>query len=230
MVLKKYRKEIVALGFLLAALVLTGVVLTWGHDSLEIPNVWVFLLKLLPFACAAAFIALFPLDRLKTPLKLLAVLGAFGVIFAFFIGKLIYYFLERPVWVEFYLLLQFMTPVIILSLALALRCGGMKTRDVAVFGATGIVFMVSGIEDLVSQIVRMVIVPGYAMPATWDWARHMTVFIGHVPTQYEAYAFIAVHFALIALILYVAYAKNNVFLRLGKRLTARLRVDQIDRS
>ncbi len=221
MFLKKIWKELPSLLCLFVACILSLIIFKSLHNSLEIPSIWVFLFKLLPFIFALAFISLFPFDKFKTPLKLLLILFAFAVIFSYCIGKLIYYFVDKPVYVEFYLLLQIMTPLIILSLALALRCGGMDTKDVAIFGVTGIILMVSGIEDLVSQIVRVIIVPGYTIPETWNWARHITVFLGHVTTKNEAYVFISIHFVIIFFILYFAYTKNNPYTWIIKNIVGR---------
>jgi hypothetical protein len=41
------------------------------------------------------------------------------------------------------------------------------------------------------------------MPEVWSWASHMTVFLGHPPTKYQAFAFIAIHVALAALVLFL---------------------------
>ncbi|OPX42960.1 hypothetical protein CLHUN_31040 [Ruminiclostridium hungatei] len=191
-------------------------ILSWDEHALKIANLGVFFFKLVPFVFAIMAICFFPFEKISTPVKLLFCVSAFGVFFCYGVAKLIYYFIEQVTYEEFYLLLQLLTPFIILALAFALRCGGMKSKDVGIFGAISIIFMISGIEDLTSQYVRIAIVPGYQIPENWDWANHMTVFLGRVLTKNEAYIFIAVHFVIIALILYLAYSKNNPLKRLLK--------------
>lgn len=206
---RNFKSILISLLCLLLAGGATLFILSWDEHSLEIANLGVFFFKLLPFVFAIMAICFFPFETVSTPLKLLACVSAFGIFFCYGVAKLIYYFIENVTYEEFYLLLQLLTPFVLLSLALALRCGGMKGKDVGIFGLISIIFMISGIEDLTSQYVRIAIVPGYKIPETWDWANHMTVFFGRVLTKNEAYIFIAVHFVMIALILYLAYAKNS---------------------
>jgi len=217
MISKFFKNVVISFICLFITLGLTVFILNWDKHTLEIMNLGVFFIKILPFVFAMAAICFFPFDRVNVPLKLLFVLFSFGVIFSYGFCKLIFLFLKQVEYQEFYLLLQMITPIIILSLALALRCGGMLAKDVAVFGAIAFIYMVSGIEDLMAQVVRMSS-PGYVFPETWDWATHMTIFVGRPLNKYEAFVFIGIHFVIIALILYIAYAKNNIFMRLSKKL------------
>lgn len=215
---KDIKNAVLSIVCLVVAAVLSLFILSWNHHSLEIANLGVFFFKLLPYIFSLAAICLFPFEKIMVPLRLLLVLAAFGVLFGYSVGKLIYLFNAQVPYQVFYLELQLLTPMIILSLTLALRCGGMAVKDTAIFGIIAILFMISGIEDLTSQFIRIAIVPGYTIPETWDWAQHMTVFMGRVLTKHEAYIFISIHFVLIALVLYFAYTKENLYTLVSKKL------------
>ncbi len=206
---KNVKNILISLFSLILAGICTLFILNWDEHTLKIASLGIFFFKLLPFVFALIALCFFPFEKINTPIKLLFCVFAFGIFFCYGVAKLIFYFIEQVTYEEFYLLLQLLTPLMILSLALALRCGGMKGKDVGIFGTIAIVFMISGIEDLTSQYIRIALVPGYKIPETWDWANHMTVFLGRVLTKNEAYIFIAIHFVIIALILYLAYSKNN---------------------
>jgi len=209
---KNIKNLVISIVCFLIAASLTAFIVKWDQHALEIANIGVFFFKLLPFVFGLAAICFFPFDDIKNvPLKLLLVLSTFGFFFCYGMAKAIFLFVGKVPYQEFYLLLQLLTPTFILSLALALRCGGMTAKDVAIFGTITIIFMISGIEDLTSQWIRIAIVPGYIVPEQWAWANHMTVFLGRVPSKNEAYVFIAIHFVLMAIILYFAYTKNNLY-------------------
>jgi hypothetical protein len=67
-----------------------------------------------------------------------------------------------------------------------------------------LLLMLSGLEDLAFLVVNPHTDPRWtSIPEVWTWASHMKVFIGHAPTKYEAYGFIAVHTALALLVLFL---------------------------
>lgn len=211
------RNLVISIACMAVAAVLTVLIMNWSSHTLEIKNLTVFLIKLVPFFLVLAGICYFPFEKTAMVLKLLFVLFAYGVIFSYGFCKIIYLFLKPVPYEEFYLLLQILAPFIILSLVLALRCGGMKAKDSAVFGTITLIFMVSGFEDLMAQFVRMGD-PGYVFPEVWAWATHMTIFVGRALNKYEAFAFIGIHFVLIALILFAAYKKDNFIIRFASKI------------
>ena len=208
---KNIRNILFSVLCLILACACTVFILNWSEHAQTIANLGVFFFKLLPFVFALMALCFFPFEKINIPIKLLFCVFAFSIFFCYGAAKLIFFYCEQSPYEDFYLLLQVLTPLFILSLALALRCGGMKSKDVGVFGAIAIIFMISGIEDLTSQFLRIAIVPGYQIPEKWEWANHMTVFLGRVLTKNEAYIFIAIHFVIIALILFFAYAKKSPF-------------------
>ena len=92
----------------------------------------------------------------------------------------------------------------ILSLALAYRLGGGEGSGVRRLAYAMLLLMLSGLEDLAFLTVNPHTDPRWTpIPEVWSWASHMTVFLGHPPTKYEAYGFIAAHVALAALVLFL---------------------------
>lgn len=199
--------------FLLLAFISAGLVLTWKYHSLEIANLGVFFIKLLPFVFALIGIGYLPEHWFKPPWSLLLVMASFAFIFCYSVAMLIIIYFD-PNWEKFYLILQMMVAFIILALAFAFRMGGGRKKEVFVFGSTTLIFMLSGIEDLTSHILQIFLDPDItALPEKWDWARHMTVFFGRVLNKAEALLFIAAHFLIITLILVFSYGPGNRLLQ-----------------
>ncbi|MER7128190.1 hypothetical protein [Streptosporangium saharense] len=199
------------LGFLIfVALAVAAAAFVWfglPHDR-EVKSLGLFLVKLLPFVFATEALARLDVDwakRLKLPLVTLPI--AFLVFFLYFVPKIFFYGgVETGTRESFYALYYHvltLTPLIILTITLANRLGGgtpALTRRLA-YGM--LLLMLSGLEDLAFLTVNDHTDPAYAtIPAVWDWASHMTVFLGHPPTRNEAFAFIAVHVVLALLVFF----------------------------
>jgi hypothetical protein len=190
------------LGFLIfAALAVAAAAFVWfglPHDR-EVKSLGLFLVKLLPFVFAAEAVARLDVDwakRLRLPLLLVP--PAFLVFFLYFVPKIFFFGgVEAGTRESFYALYYHvltLTPLIILSLVLAYRLGGGTAATVRRLAYGMLLLMLSGMEDFAFLTVNNHTDPAYAtIPEVWDWASHITVFIGHPPTKYEAYAFIIVH-------------------------------------
>ncbi|MDR8411104.1 hypothetical protein MTP10_20525 [Nonomuraea sp. 3-1Str] len=190
------------LGFLIfAALAVAAAAFVWfglPHDR-EVKSLGIFLLKLLPFVFAAEALARLDVEwakRIRLVLWLVPIM--FLVYFLYFVPKIFYFGGvvngSREAYYGLYYHVLTVTPLIIISLVLAYRLGGGTPAVVRRLAYGMLLLMLSGLEDLAFLTVNDHTDPQWAtIPAVWDWASHMTVFIGHPPTKYEAYAFIAVH-------------------------------------
>jgi len=172
----------------------------------EVKSLGIFLFKILPFALASVCIAFLNADFLKKfklhfPILLIGFLGYF----AFFIPK-IFFALDDFVTVYYLTLLE--VPYIILLISLAVRLGGGSTETCLRLSFAMLFLMLSGIEDLAFLTVNHHTDPQWAtIPDVWTWASHIKVIIGHYPTKYEAYVFIAVNVLLAVLIAFVPINK-----------------------
>ncbi|WP_248962649.1 hypothetical protein [Sphaerisporangium perillae] len=200
------------LGFLVfVALAVAAAAFVWfglPHDR-EVKSLWIFLVKLLPFVFATEAVARLDVDlarRLRLPLLLVP--AAFLVYFLYFVPKIFFYGAvesgTRDAYYNLYYNVLTLTPLIILSLVLAYRLGRGDAATVRRLAYGMLLLMLSGLEDLAFLTVNHHTDPAYStIPAVWEWASHMTVFIGHPPTKYEAYAFITVH-VLLALAVFLS--------------------------
>lgn len=168
-------------------------------------NAAILLFKLTPFAFAVAAIALADdalLRRLR--LHLFAIPAAFLLFFLYFVPRIFFYSGTDGDFPKLYYHMLTAVPVIILSLILSFRLGGGRSSTTARLGFAMLLLMLSGLEDLAYLVVNPHTDPRWTpIPEVWTWASHMEVFIGHPPTKYEAYGFIAVHVALAAAVLFV---------------------------
>ncbi|MEU7740671.1 hypothetical protein [Nonomuraea sp. NPDC049158] len=213
------------LGFLIfAALAVLAAAFVWfglPHDR-QVKSLWIFLVKLLPFVLATEAISRLDVEwarRLK--LHVLAIPAAFLVYFLYFVPKIFFFGSEvagtREAYYDLYYHVLTLTPLIIVSLALAFRLGGGAAGTVRRLGYGMLLLMLSGLEDLAFLTVNNHVDPAYStIPEVWEWATHMSVFIGHAPTKYEAYAFIAVH---VVLALVIFLSPQRWWESLGRRLT-----------
>ncbi len=164
----------------------------------------ILLFKLTPFAFAVAGIALADdalLRRLK--LHLIAIPAAFLLFFLYFVPRIFFYSGSDGDFENLYYHMLTAVPVVILSLTLAFRLGGGAAGTTARLGFAMLLLMLSGLEDLAYLLVNPHTDPQWTpIPEVWDWASHMAVFLGHAPTKYEAYAFIAVHVFLALAVLF----------------------------
>lgn len=171
----------------------------------EARNAAVLLFKLTPFAFAVAAIALADdalLRRLR--LHLIAIPASFLLFFLFFVPRIFFYSGTDGDFPKLYYHMLTAVPLIILSLVLAFRLGGGAASATVRLGFAMLLLMLSGLEDLAFLLVNPHTDPRWTpIPEVWTWASHMEVFIGHPPTKYEAYAFIAVHVVLAAAVLFV---------------------------
>lgn len=204
--IKKNIKEWhISIGSLIAAMLLTLLVLNWGEHKTEVTSVWVMIVKILPYLFAVLFIGYFPKEWFKPRWQILLILLSFACMFCFFVPTQFFAYWTKD-WDKFYLTTQMYVPFIILSLAFAYRLGGGKTREILVIGIVFILFMISGIEDLAYILVNPHTDPEFVnIPEEWWWASHMTARVGRVLTKNEAFVFIGVHFLIIIVILYFVY-------------------------
>lgn len=202
------RNNLISLIFLFITILLTIFILTQVSMEKEIPSLGVFLLKLLPFVSATLSIAYLNFDEsLRRTLSLLSVPAAFLGFFCYFVPKLFFYSNEFEVMYQTMLLT---VPYIILALAFSYRMGGGSTGTTLRLSFAMLLLMISGIEDLAFLLLSSRYDPNWAgMPQVWEWASHMTVRVGRPLTLYEAYAFIAVHLILAALVMFYPFRRGS---------------------
>jgi hypothetical protein len=200
------RDNRVTLMFGALAVVLAGVI--WfglPHDR-EVSSWYLLLFKLTPFAAASIAVAWMDVDwarRLR--LHLFALPACFLVFFCFFVPKLFFYSTQEDGFPAMYYHMLTLVPFIILSMVLAYRLGGGSRSGVLRVAFALMLLQLSGVEDLAFLTVNDHPADSrFAnIPEVWDWASHMTVFLGHPPTKNEAFAFIAVHVVLALLVLFL---------------------------
>ncbi|MEV0237424.1 hypothetical protein [Nonomuraea sp. NPDC050786] len=193
------------LGFLIfLALAVAAAAFVWfglPHDR-EVKSLGVFLVKLLPFVFATEALARLDVEWAKRiRLALWTVPPAFLLYFLYFVPKIFFFGgveeRSREAFYGLYYHVLTVTPFLILAMVLAFRLGGGSASLVRRLSYGMLLLMLSGLEDLAFLTVNDHTDPAYAtIPDVWDWASHMTVFLGHPPTKYEAYAFIIVHVVL----------------------------------
>lgn len=170
------------------------------HETVpnDVENLWSFLLALVPFFLAAEAVARFPEAWAKVwfvpPLMVVAV---FTVVMGVFAPLMFGRFVDGD-FDGFYGLMRMLMPFLILALVFALRLGGGTAGQIRRAAYASLLIMLSGLEDLMFSVWR-----GDEVPDKWEWAEHMTVRLGHVASQNEAFAFIAVHLILALAILVV---------------------------
>ena len=191
-----------AIGFGLGAVISAAAILLFAAPEREVTSLTAFLVKLVPFALAAEAIARLDLDpRARSVLARLAIPVCFLGFFAFFVPKI---FFSLDDFEKTYITMLKLVPYVILSLVLAFRLGGGTAEHVRRLGWSMLLLMVSGIEDLAFLTVNHHTDPQWAsIPDRWTWASHMKVRLGHYPTKYEAYAFIAVHVIAAVVVLFL---------------------------
>ncbi len=190
---------------LIAAASLAGVIwFVLPHDR-EAGSAAMLLFKLTPFGFAVAAIALAD-DALLRRLRvhLVVIPAGFLLFFLYFVPRIFFYSGTDGDFPKLYYHMLTAVPLVILSLVLAFRLGGGAAGTTARLGFAMLLLMLSGLEDLAFLLVNPHTDPRWTpIPEVWTWASHIEVFLGHPPTKYEAYAFIAVHVALAAAVLFV---------------------------
>ncbi len=176
-----------------------GVWFGFPHQK-AIPNVWVLLVKLVPFILAVEAIAALNFSReARRKIALFAVPACFLVFFTYFVPRI---FFEASNERSFYYLVLTLTPFLILALTLAHRLGGSSPGTARRLGYAMITLQLSGLEDLAFLTINPHTDPAWTpIPEVWTWADHMTVRLGHQASKYEAFALIAAHVVLAVLIL-----------------------------
>lgn len=190
-----------AVAVLLAAVVWFGL----PHDR-EVSSAWLLLFKLTPFVSASIAVAW--LDRTwasRLNLHLFLLPACFLVFFCYFVPKLFFYAGDGDTFGQLYYHVLTLVPFIILTMVLSYRLGGGSRGGVLRIAFALLLLQLSGLEDLAFLTVNDHPAGSkYAsIPDVWTWASHMTVFLGHPPTKYQAFAFIAVHVVLALLVLFV---------------------------
>lgn len=165
-----------------------------------------FLFKISPLALAVLTIAAFP--RRGPWALVLVVLG-----FIFYLGyvdsasflnvsRLVDAALASKAHAQFpdyYRFSIFVNAFVVLFALFAYRMGGGSAAQVLKLGFSGMLVLVSGLNDLTMWL--MYPWPGGQRPQAFDWASHVAIFVGHAPRLVEMLAFLAVHLLLIAVIL-----------------------------
>jgi hypothetical protein len=196
---------------LLGAALCAGIIwFALPHDR-EVKSLGIFLFKLVPFIFAAEALARLDFSFLRR-LQAARVLvpASFMVYFLFFVPKIFFYAEDHP---TLYYHILVLTPFLILALTTAYRLGGGTPGNVRRVSYAMLLLMVSGAEDLAFLKVNHHTDPEWAtVPERWNWASHIKVFLGHYPTKYEAYVFIAVH---VVIVLFVLLAPTRWFERLN---------------
>jgi len=192
----------------LAALAAVFAGIVWfamPHDR-EVKSLGILLFKLVPFVLATEAIAqLDPVWAQRIRLHLVVPV-CFLVYFCYFVPKIFFVAENHP---ELYYYILTLTPFVILSLVLAFRIGGGAAHLVRRLSYAMILLMLSGLEDLAFLTVNDHTDPAWqTIPEVWTWASHITVFLGHPASKYEAYAFITVH---VLLALFLLFAPTRWF-------------------
>jgi hypothetical protein len=190
--------------------------LAMPHDR-EVKALWILLVKLIPFVLGVETIARLELsEAARRRLALAAVPATFLVYFCYFVPKI---FFNSDDGNQLYYYVLTLTPFLILALVLSHRLGGGRPGTCRRLGYAMLLLQLSGLEDLAFLTVNHQTDPKWTpIPEVWTWASHMTVFIGHAPTKYQAFAFIAVHVVLALLVLFLpARAVRALARRVGRR-------------
>jgi hypothetical protein len=167
-----------------------------------------FLLKLSPLVLAVLTIAVFPnRGRLAPVLPVLGMLFYFGVIdSAFFIqvdqlAEAAQANAGHAQFDTYYRFSIFVNAFVVLLALFAFRMGGASTEKVLRLGGAGILILLSGLNDL--TMWAMYAWPGGVRPTTFEWASHVSIFIGRVPRAGDMLAFATIHLVLAFVILVV---------------------------
>jgi hypothetical protein len=90
---------------------------------------------------------------------------------------------------------------VVLSAVFAYRMGGAPSPRVLKLGCAGVLVLISGLNDL--TMWAMYDWPGGVRPDTFDWASHVSIFLGHEPHLIDMLAFAWIHLTLIAAALHL---------------------------
>ena len=171
-----------------------------------------FVFKITPLVTAVFAIALFP--KKGNWVGLLLVLGV-----VFYMGYIdTVYFLQigdlidaaiadtyREQFPTFYTFHIFVNSFTVLLAIFAYRLGGATVARVLKVGLSGILIMLSGMNDLSMWVLFPW--PDGERPFVFTWASHVAVFIGRDPNLYNMLVFLGVHLLLIGIIFWLPLEK-----------------------
>ena len=171
----------------------------------EIENIWVFLLKLIPYFTALVAIAYLPREWwANKKMERLFIPGIFLVVFCFFVPKI---FFNADNFPDMYFYMLVMTPFLMLGFMLCYRLGGGNREMIFRIGIAMMLLMLSGLEDLAFVTLNDHTDPRWnPIPEVWD-TPHIEVFFGRPPTKNEVFAFIAIHVSLALLVLFFPFKR-----------------------
>jgi hypothetical protein len=165
-----------------------------------------FALKISPLLFAVATIALFPRRAAWAVVLPLASL----VVYMGYIDSAFFIQVDRLAeaaqahaapaqFSDYYRFSIFANAFVVLSSVFAFRMGGAASAQVLKLGCAGILVLVSGLNDL--TMWAMYEWPAGVRPDTFDWASHVSIFLGRDPHLVDMLGFAAIHLALIVAIL-----------------------------
>jgi hypothetical protein len=100
---------------------------------------------------------------------------------------------------DYYRFSIFTNAFVVLAVVFAFRMGGASSARVLKLGCCGILVLVSGLNDL--TMWAMYAWPGGVPPDTFEWASHVSIFLGRDAHLVDMLAFAAVHLALMLVVL-----------------------------
>jgi hypothetical protein len=161
-----------------------------------------FALKISPLLLAVVMIALFPRRRAwAVALPLASIAAYMGYIdSAFFIqvdrlADAARVQAAQTQFADYYRFSIFANAFVVLSSVFAFRMGGATSAQVLKLGLCGVLVLVSGLNDL--TMWAMYDWPDGVRPDLFDWASHVSIFLGRDPNLVDMLAFATVHLALI---------------------------------
>ena len=186
-------------------LAITGLIMVVLPPDRTLHGVGDFALKTSPLLLAVLTIALFPPQGGRA-------LWLLPLGFVFYLGYIdSASFLHVSAWIEaavaeqgpsqfpnYYRWALFVNAFTVLFPLLAYRLGGASTVRTLKLGAVGVLLLLSGLNDL--TMWAMYPWPE-GRPELFDWASHVSIFLGHAPRLGEMVAFLAAHVGLAGLIL-----------------------------
>lgn len=161
---------------------------------------WAF--RLSPFLLAVLAVSLLPRGRFSAALVVLAVVVYMSYVDTAFVLRILRYGQDRAdgVTSTFQLVYQFELVVVtytVLFGLLAFRLGGARTTTVLKTGVAAVLIVISGMNDLTFWVFYEW---PEGRPTVFDWASHISVFVGGPPSVTTAVVFMTVHIVLAAVV------------------------------
>jgi hypothetical protein len=171
-----------------------------------------FLFKITPLVTAVFAIALFPKKGnwvgLLLVLGFIFYMGYIDSVFFIQLGDLLdaavadTYQQQFPAFYTFHIFVNSFT---VLLAIFAYRLGGAHAARVIKVGLSGILVMISGLNDLATWVIYPW--PNGERPLVFHWASHVAIFIGRDPNLYHMLAFLTIHLLLIGIIFWLPLEK-----------------------